>query len=82
MLFVTIAERAAIVSECDVTESVKMFACAGSNVRTLGAGKSEGNAARAVWMRSWISVRSVVWFESSVNVALIVAWFCWIVVLM
>ena len=82
MLLVTIAERPAIPSERDVTDSVMMTACAGSNVRTVGAGRSEGSAARAVCTRSCTSVRSVVLFESSVKNVLIVAWFCWIGVLM
>ena len=82
IVFVTIAERSAMLSDCEVTESVVIVACAGSNVRTVGAGKSEGSAARAVCTRSWTSVRSVVLFESSVKNVLIVAWFCWIDVLM
>ena len=69
ILLVTIAERSARLSECEVTESVTIVACAGSNVRTVGAGRSDGSAARAVCTRSCTSVRSVVWFESSVNVA-------------
>ncbi len=82
MLLVTIADSWARFSEGDVAERVTIVAWAGSNVRTDGAGRSAGNAARAVWMRSWTSVRSVVWFESRVKVAEIDAWFCWIVVLM
>lgn len=76
MLLVTIAERRATLSELDVSESVTTTACAGSKVRTDGAGRSTGSALLADWMRSCTDVRSVVWFESSVNVAEIEAWFC------
>ena len=37
-----------MLSDCEVTESVTTVACAGSNVRTDGAGRSEGSAALAV----------------------------------
>ena len=60
MLLVTIAERSAWLSDFEVTESVTTIACAGSKVRTDGAGRSEGSAAEADCTRSCTSVRSVV----------------------
>jgi len=53
-------ESAARFSERDVTASVTTVNCAGSKVRTVGAGRSCGSADLAVWMRSCTSVRSVV----------------------
>jgi hypothetical protein len=48
MLFVTIADKPAMLSELDVSESVTTTAWAGSNVRTDGAGRSTGKALWAV----------------------------------
>ena len=42
--FVTIADSAAVLSDDDVTESVTIVACAGSNERVAGAGRSCGSA--------------------------------------
>ena len=66
---VTIPDSFASDSVGDVTAIVTTVICAGSNVRTVGAGRSCGSADFAVWIRSCTSVRSVVWFESSVKVA-------------
>ena len=48
MLLVTMADKAATLRDCEVTEIVTTVAWAGSKVRTDGAGRSEGNAALAV----------------------------------
>ena len=48
ILFVTIADMPAMLSEFDVSESVTTTAWAGSKVRTEGAGRSTGRALFAV----------------------------------
>ena len=57
---VTMPESCANVKFGELTESVTTVIWAGSNVRTVGAGRSCGSADLAVWIRSCTSVRSVV----------------------
>src|SRR5580704_793667 len=81
MSLVTIAESAPGASELELTPSVTTVASAGSNVPTVGTGKSVGSFACAKSRRCCTATKSVVLFEVSEKTAEIVACPCCTVVL-